>query len=251
MSRAASVVAPSPVPVLRYLNPARLDPYRKRCGGSDYSALALHMWNVHVSAALQESLSPAEIILRNALDEQLRRWNSIQPAVPGQRAFTEDWLTNPAPPLATLVTVKQRSDIRSYANTARGKRSHDHPRKRAAIEHNDLLSQTSLGLWNSLLPHKRGNPERYEMTSRLWSEATSLAFPNLRNDPSGHATGDRVRRLHALRNRVAHMENLLDVDLESRYRDVLQLLTSIDPSLYTWFSGISRIRSANSLRPHP
>lgn len=52
--------------------------------------------------------------------------------------------------------------------------------------------------------------------------------------PNGYATSDRVRRLHGLRNRVAHMENLLDVDIEARHRDVVQPMTAIDGGLYDW-----------------
>lgn len=237
--------------MLKYLHSARLVPYKQRCGGSDYSALALHTWNTHMAAALHESLSLVEIILRNALDEQVAAWNAQQPPEHGATPYTRDWLVNPASPLSTLVTVKTRGDLKYFAQQSRQKRAPGHPRKHAPIEHNDLLSQTNFGFWNDLLPHKHGNRDKKLLAARLWDEGVKAAFPNLKNDPSGYATADRVRRLRALRNRVAHMENLLDADIDARYRDALQLLTSIDPSLHSWFSGISRIRAVNSLRPHP
>ncbi|WP_338857843.1 hypothetical protein WDY80_23920 (plasmid) [Gordonia hongkongensis] len=251
MSTATSVTADCS-PVLKYLHAARLGPYKQRCGGSDYSALALHSWNTHMAAAIHEALSPVEIILRNALDDHLASWNERQaPPANDDDLYTRDWLLRPARPLAQLATDGDRKKLQSYAEKSKRHRANSHPRKNAPIEHNDLLSQTTFGFWNGLLPHKHGFERKRRLALQLWNEGVKDAFPNLKNDPSGYATADRVRRLHALRNRVAHMENLLDVDIDARYRDALNLLTSIDGDLYRWFSGISRIRAVNSLRPHP
>lgn len=249
MSTATSVTAGPPPAVLKYLHTARLGPYKQR-GGSDRAALALHSWNTHMAAALHEALCPVEIVLRNAVDEQLGAWNERQSPPDDEPAYTRDWLMRPARPLSQLVTIADRESLTFYAEMSRQKRKKGHPRWNAPIEHNDLLSQTSFGFWNDLLPHKYGNGRKRRMVSQLWTEGVKDAFPNLKNDPYGHATSDRVRRLRALRNRVAHMENLLEVDIDARYRDALNLLTSIDRDLYRWFSGVSRIHSVNSLRPH-
>lgn len=149
-----STVTGGTAQVLKYLHPARLGPYMQRCGGDDYSALALHTWNTHMAAALHESLSPVEIILRNALDEHIATWNERQTPPPGEAPYTRSWLINPAAPLSTIVTAQKRADLRFYAKRSKDKRAPHHPRKRAPIEHNDLLSQTNFGLWNDLLPHK-------------------------------------------------------------------------------------------------
>ena len=43
--------------------------------------------------------------------------------------------------------------------------------------------------------------------------------------------GDQLDRVRKLRNRVAHHENLLSVDIRRRLRDMLGVLALIDPNL--------------------
>lgn len=241
----------SPTTVLGCLHSARLAPYQQRCGNTDHELLALYTWNNHLSAAFQESLAAAEVILRCALDKALRSWNAAQPAPRGMSTPTPDWLEHPAPPLATLVDNRYRTELMNQAVTARRKRAASHPRKHAPINHDDLVANTNFGIWKRLLPHRHGNAGNVAATGTLWTQATSSAFPNLRQDPNGYATSARVRHLHALRNRVAHMENLLDVDIEARHRDIVQLLTAIDADLYQWAHASSRVLSIATLRPHP
>lgn len=242
----------SPIAVLAHLHNARLIPYRHRCGeGADHELLALYTWNNHLSAAFQESLATTEVILRCALDKALREWNGKQPAPQGVSSPTSEWLKHPAPPLATILTKRYRTDLMDHAKTAKAKRSAKHPRKDAEISHDDLVAQTTFGLWKRLLPHRHGNSVNVDITQALWAAALSSAFSNLRQDPNGFATANRVRHLHALRNRVVHMENLLDVDIEARHRDMVQLLTAIDADLYQWATATSRVLAVATLRPHP
>ncbi|SHQ47861.1 hypothetical protein [Mycobacteroides abscessus] len=241
----------SPATVLARLHSARLAPYQQRCGSTDHELLALYTWNNHLSAAFQESLATTEVILRCALDEAIRSWNLQQPAPQGVGAPTADWLEHPAAPLATIVNHRYRTELMSYATTAKAKRSAGHPRRNAPVTHDDLVSQTTFGLWKRLLPHRRGNPTNVQITQVLWTQALRTAFPNLRQDPNGYATANRVRHLHALRNRVAHMENLLDVDIEARHRDMVQLLTAVDADLYHWANASSRVMAVATLRSHP
>lgn len=244
-------VSTSPTTVLGCLPAARLAPYQQRCGNSDHELLVLYMWNNHLSAAFQEALATTEVILRCALDKALRSWNVAQPAPQGLTAPTSDWLEHPAPPLATIVNSRYRRELMAQATTARAKRAANHPRRHAAISHDDLIANTTFGLWKQLLPHRRGNASNIAVTGALWAQAVSAAFPNLRQDPNGYATSNRVRHLHALRNRVAHMENLLDVDIEARHRDIVQLLTAIDADLYQWAKASSRVLTIATMRPHP
>lgn len=91
-------------------------------------------------------------------------------------------------------------------------------------------------------PGRSDHLRRCRLNSRrlLWEEALIHAFPDA-NDPTGSLTFQRVSRLHSLRNRVGHMEHLLDSKPGKKHRDALLLVQSICPSTMEWLSGVSRV----------
>ncbi|MCJ0907424.1 hypothetical protein [Rhodococcus sp. ARC_M6] len=215
------------------LHSARFAPYRAYCAGNDQEALKLYRWNLELSAAFHEVLSVTEVALRNAIDCQLRIWNPAQ----GQ-GFTTDWAVDGmAAPLGSLVGQKRLEVAEEQAARAQNRRlkEQDHRRHKIAVDHNDLLTQFTFGLWRDLLPNGKTQARRV-----LWNEALVHAFPH-ENDPTGSLTFQRVSRLHALRNRVGHMEHLLYSKPGKKHRDALLLVRSICPSTMEWLSGVSRV----------
>ncbi|MEV0006344.1 hypothetical protein AB0H28_29245, partial [Micromonospora sp. NPDC050980] len=59
----------------RRWSPERLAPYRAACGGDLVAAVALYRWNAEISAALGTTLGHVEVLLRNALHEELAAWS--------------------------------------------------------------------------------------------------------------------------------------------------------------------------------
>jgi hypothetical protein len=55
----------------RRLSPERLHPYLTVAHGDLDSALALYAWNANLSAAISKTVGHVEIILRNALHNNL------------------------------------------------------------------------------------------------------------------------------------------------------------------------------------
>lgn len=236
-----------PLNVLAHVHQSRLAPYRACAGASagDHELLALYNWNIHLTAAWQEVLGVVEIALRNAIDQQLRVWNQAQNG-------SAKWLRKPAPPLDTFFLSSTRHNLNDLAHKARARRSSTHPRKQAPISHDDLLAQVMFGSWAYLLPQKHEpNAAIRSKRRKLWDEALVNAFPNLKLDNYGHGVGARVGRLHKLRNRVSHMENLLSVDVEERRRDALQLINAISPDVHDWLHASNRLMSVAALRPFP
>lgn len=234
----------SPTVMVNHLDVARMTPYVSRCGGSDHETWALYSWNTQLAAAFHEVLAFVEVSLRNAVDRQLRILNKA-------RNGKETWLRNPAAPLDQLVTFKTREELKKQAEQARKSRNPSHPRKHSPISHDDWLANTSFGFWRGMFPSKTQPSSIHAATSALWNDAIGSAFRNLKQDPHGYATADRVRRLHSLRNRVAHLENLLDIDIDERMRDAVQLVNAIDPGLRDWLEEANRVRHVASMRPHP
>ncbi len=159
------------------------------------------------------------------------------------------------------------SDKRRYldrsARRAQSKRAPSHPRKNSAISHDDLVAQMTFGDWKQFLPHTKPvsssapdyqrELQREQNLSRirheLWDANIRDSFPNLQADPNGRGVYDRVDRIHALRNRVAHAENLLTVNIPARYNDMVQLLNAMAPQLRDHFEAISTTPRLSNLRP--
>lgn len=238
----------------RLIGAARLAPYRQVAGHDLADALALYQWNMQMAAAFQEVLGFVEVSVRNAIDAQLRIWN------PGRGndvatggPYPVDWTINPAPPLRGLV---KRAVVQAqvHAERARDSRHPGHHRKTAAITHDDVVAQLSFSLWPKLLPDPQkalsGNPN-------LWSAALVHAFPQAAGNsanqvlavPAVKLVHDRLIRLVKLRNRVAHMEPLLDVNIAARLTDCLQVLGYMSPQARDWCAGVSRVTAVGNARP--
>ncbi|MFI8778629.1 hypothetical protein ACIGH6_16275 [Brachybacterium paraconglomeratum] len=231
------------------LHPARLLTYTAAVQGDPRKAIDLYLWNLRLAAAFQEVLALVEIGLRNALDAQLRQW------VPAQSgSHSPEWLITGRPsPLSTLVTAKTVGKMQRQAENARGLRSSSHPRRHAALTHDDVLAQMTFGTLTALLPIANTNAAKYGAKRVLWGQALINGFPHLdtQTDPDGLVLADRVSRLHLLRNRVAHMEPLLEVNVPARLTDAYTVLGLIDPDLRSLAAGSSRVRQVLASDPRP
>lgn len=229
------------------LHPARLLAYTAAVQGDPRAAIDLYMWNLRLAAALYEVLALVEIGLRNALDAQLQRWVPTQGG-----AHSSAWqITGRPSPLSTLITGDTVRKMQRQAEMARGLRGSSHPRRHAALNHDDVLAQMTFGTLTALLPTANTRAAKYGAKRVLWEQALVDAFPHLDTvaDPEGHILADRVGRLHLLRNRVAHMEPLLEVNVPARLTDAYTVLGSIDPDFRSLAAGSSRVRSVLASDP--
>ncbi|MGK2318307.1 hypothetical protein [Gordonia rhizosphera] len=226
------------------LHPSRMGIYNVRCNNDPRKALEVYRWNVQLGSAFQEVLAITEVILRNALDAELRRWNSTQPTTSGGN-YSAEWLISAARPLNAMMKNAAKT-AHKHAEEAEADRDPGHARKGAAITHDDLLAQLTFGTWPKLLPQPGTDPAETTRRNILWNQALHNAFPHESNPK---IIADRVRRLHKLRNRVAHMEPLLDLNVTARHRDALRLLGAISPAARDWCAGFSRVPEIARQRP--
>jgi hypothetical protein len=216
-----------------YLSPARLGPYLQATGGHQKRALALYQWNVGLSGAVHEALNVFEVVLRNALDRQLKTWNATQVNRATGLAFGPEWTLGPANLLSRLVG----SDLVAAQNRATKAVGH-----RRAIRHEDVVAQLMFGTWRFLLPDN--DPGR----QLLWSQALVSAFPHLTRPPADLVSA--VSGNYRLRNRVAHFEPLLKpVEVLNQYENVRDVLAEIDPDVSAWFVSIQRVTPVAKSRP--
>lgn len=231
------------------LHVTRFGTYMAAAGGDQGKAIALYRWNLELASALFETLTLTAVVLRNALDAQLKVWNVQQHnRTTGQQHPTE-WTVDATRPLRSLAG-SACGKAHQAAVTARAARPQTHPRKHVTISHDDVIAQLTFGVFVRLLPTSDLTDRNYRARQVLWTQALCNAFPNSGSrDPDGHRAFGRAERLRSLRNRVAHAEPLLDVNPTHRLRDAGRLLAGIDQTTAGWVMGISRIPHVTRQRP--
>lgn len=220
-----------PMQVVRHehITEPRLAPYLAESGGDVGQALRLYDWNVELSGAVYEVLHRFEVVLRNAVDQQLRVWNTTEVCPVTGTGYDSDWLLDPAPLLQRLAAraLRDAAPRARRAIAARGDRT---------MLHADVLAQTSFGTWRFLLPDS--DPGR----QHLWANAVSQAFGHLPPGVRGTDVTRAVDRTYRLRNRVAHLEPLLDARrVRAQVDAAYQVAGWIDPELRSWLTSTQRV----------
>lgn len=203
------------------LSPERLAPYRRAVGGDLEPAVELYTWNAEVAAAFFEVLGHLEVVLRNALHEELSSWHASN----RRRGL---WFDDPA----RLLDERRRADI----DTARARLLRDGKTETPG----KVVAELSFGFWRFLLDR------RYQNT--LWAQALRHAFPFL-VPQRRQSVYQPVERLTRLRNRIAHHEPIHHLKLAEHHDDVLRLAGFIDPALEAWLSRVSRVPAMLAGRP--
>ena len=173
----------------RLIGEARHAKLLAECNADPALAYESFIWNVRAAGAALEAIHVFELVLRNAIDQQLRVWHHGLTGTP-------DWLVSPHPFVLQVVPQSRISEAVARASKLASEKG------RPAI-HDDVVAQLSLGVWRYILPSNANKTKQ-----RLWREATAAAFPHWRGtwDPQSLVT--RVANAHALRNCVAHLEPL-------------------------------------------
>lgn len=196
----------------------RLRPYRVAVGGDLQDALALYEWNSAVAGAFFEALGHFEVVLRNALHEQLSAWHT-------NKGRIGEWYEDPTGVLdeRTAEDVAQARDKlgRAGKTEAPGK----------------VIAELNFGFWRFLLA------DRYE--TKLWWPALQHAFPGRRRKD----VSVPVNSLNILRNRIAHHEPIHRMPLQVRHDDLLRVMGFIDPEMEAWLSSLSRVPTLLGARP--
>lgn len=215
-------------------------PYLAAMNGNTSDAIRLYQWNIELSAAVYELFHFLEVVLRNAMDEQLCGWNTTQVDNTTGRPRGRDWLMDPAPLLRRLAREQDVHEAKRRARIAAKRRVG--PRKGAPIEHADVLANLSLGTWRYLLPDNDAGRQF------LWDEALTHAFPHW-SRPARDLT-HAVDRIMLLRNRVAHLEPLLNTNnVRAQLTNSRLVLEAIDPAVAQWAMGWQRVTRSISARP--
>lgn len=201
------------------LSSERLAPYLRAVKGDLSRALSLYEWNLAASGPLYEALGVVEVVLRNALAEQL----SVN-----YSSHTRPWYEDPA----GVFSWQAHADIEAARNRVQ-KLGRSETQGR-------VISELNFGFWKFLLA------KRYEAT--LWTKCLRHAFPNLQPQSRSIAY-EAVGNLHAVRNRIAHHEPIHRRNLFADMLTIYRVLEWIDSDVRFWATEISRLKETLGERP--
>lgn len=206
----------------RRLSVERLAPYRAAVGGDLERALRLYEWNREVAAALGATLGDLEVVLRNAMNDQLTAWTTARFGQPR-------WYLDPG----QVLTGDALDDIARARRRATNNGRTETPGR--------VMAELGLGFWRYLLAG------RYERT--LWLPCLRQAFPGLRGRGMRRDVNDAVRDLHLVRNRIAHHEPIHNRPLAQLHTTAMTVSEWICPVSRQWIERRCRVARVLAVRP--
>ncbi|WP_232519718.1 hypothetical protein [Actinosynnema pretiosum] len=199
------------------LSEARMAPYFANAGNDQGKALELYEWSARISSAAFEVVGHVEVLLRNALDRCLREhYREDVRGIP--------WFLLPTPGgenVETAVTAV-RERLRRAGQESR----------------HQIVAGVNFGFWSGLLGTK------YE---DLWRQSLRRAFPNSSGKRKDVAVA--VERVRKFRNRIAHHDSLMNVDVPFEIRNVLALASCIDVNAGRWLDRCGGVMDVYRKKP--
>lgn len=156
---------------------ARLNKYRKACGGNAHKALTLYRHNVKLCQKFYGVLNVFEIVLRNAINNHYTK------------VFNDaDWIFHQLQNGGMLEYAPQRKDTLNEINdmVSKGKYTPD-----------KVVSSVSFGFWTYMFT---------KVPFRLGNQSLLQIFPNRQVGLGQKAIFKELQQIKQFRNRIAHHE---------------------------------------------
>lgn len=194
------------------LSAPRFQRYLVLALGEEQKALRLYRWNCQLSQSLYWPLQSAEICTRNAIATVLKE------------RYGPEWHFN-----SKLFDVMGKDDqrrLKDVLDLLREGRKAVRPQQDAA--HVDaVIAALSMGFWLSMLSN------RYEVPHG-WVTRLRTAFPHLPDGYVRQSVYGPLDRIRTLRNRVAHHEPILQLNLQRSYSELIAFIGWISPATQWW-----------------
>lgn len=202
--------------VLKNLPEPRLAPYLSAAEDDPARALELYEWNAKMSGAAIEQVSHLEVLLRHTVDQQLRlRAKENQIGIP--------WFLLPP------MSANQQRAVDQVRDRLRGQRRETR---------DQVIAGLSFGFWSGWFGNKH---------EELWRQSLHAGFPN----GSGHRkeVAKLAEQIRKFRNRVAHHDSLLNIDVGFEMEAVFRLAEIINSDVAAWMRSVDRTDEVGSQKP--
>lgn len=195
----------------------RFATYLSKGGNHEQYAMALYLYNARVAKSFLYPLNVAEVTLRNAVDGILiakfgANWHQ-------DVDFRDQTLTVDG--LATLNKAIQRSGPNAT--------------------HDQIVATLTFDFWSNLFRPEYG---------ALWRTSVNIAFPQLKHGETRQEIQNLVRPINTFRNRVAHHEPILDLNVTDIYAKIVRLIELRCVETAAWMKHHSTISGVVRSRPH-
>jgi len=199
------------------LSEARLARYLDRYRGDRKLALRLYTWNLAVSSAFWGPIGVLEVVVRNAIHQQLVG-----------RTSRGDWWND-----TRLHLCRNESDSIDSAVSTLIRRG------TAAPTSDQVVAATSFGLWTGLTGPGIARDPLLSYETTLWQPRLQRAFP-FRGDRRRKYIHARLDDVRVLRNRIAHHEPIYRSPLQQLHDDILEIAGMIHPDARAYIQEHSR-----------
>jgi len=205
------------------LTTERLGSYFEEAHGDLGGAFSLYEWNLVASAEVMKTTGMVEVVVRNALDEQLRAWAVVRGGT--------TWLET------AVLDARGRADVLKARDRATRF-------GRLPEVHSKVVAELSLGFWRYLVA------SRY-LTS-LWVPGLHRAFPNGPADLGvrRRSVERHLKDLMLVRNRAAHHEPIHRRDLLADLAAAAEVAGWVSPDAGSWVAGVSLISATVAAKPN-
>lgn len=171
------------------LSPERFATYLARAGGNEPFAFALYLYNARLSKSLLFPLSVTEVTLRNAVDHAL------------VLAHGEAWHLDEGFRDQVLTEQSREALERAISRVNRNSRG-------------SVIAELTFDFWSNLFR---------DDYAQLWRTKANIAFPNLAHGEGRGEIQKLAKSINRVRNRVAHHEHILDVNIPEMLANMFKL----------------------------
>lgn len=197
----------------------RLRPYIRAAGDDPGLAQELYEWSSRLSAAAFGVVAQLEVLQRNAIDREMSKYlREVQRGIP--------WFLMP---FGGDHEVVQNAVLTTRLRLRALKKESRH----------QIVAHLSFGFWTGLVGSK------YE---ELWRSTLHKAFPGAPNGQRKRVAG-QIDAIRSFRNRIAHHDSLLNVDVPFEYRRILNVAEWIDPNAKAWLENLSQLMDVYREKP--
>lgn len=197
------------------LSEPRFSTYLSRANGDEAFAFALYLYNARLAKSFLFPLSVAEVTLRNAVDVVLRQ------------LFGVEW--HQAANLQSVLTEGSRCALDKAKGRARSN------------ERGKVIAELTFDFWSNMFRNDYGD---------LWRTKANIAFPGLAHGEGRHEIQLLVKKINRLRNRVAHHEPILDMNVPDLHSKIIKLVDLRCPKTAEWMRYHSTVNIAMRSRPN-
>ena len=190
------------------MTPPRLRPLLLACDGDLKQAVELYSWNARLASACFLPLAHCEILLRNALDTELRHhFREEERGIP--------WFLQ----RACGLRAEEQDEISAVRNRLQREGKPD--------SRDQIIAGLTFGFWVKLLG------KRY---IQLWKDVLHKAFfdSGTQKRPSVQEVRLLTNGLRAFRNRIAHHDYMRDHNIPALMEDIFKLVEYISPEYAEW-----------------